>query len=239
MSELATWTGDVTAGSWLPDRSQRAMAAEDAHERAEARRAEIERQDREDKAHERALGAYRAAAEARGEFISAVQLAAGDGISRSIEDVFADARLASEREDGRAAARQRHQDGDVVFIDHEPRIQGASRSAWPESEYELDRMLRQADELHRDRIAYEARQASRSGHAAEHIEAQRARRPFAVRSEHCIHCINQGVSDEDSYLLHSDPELNVPVTTTREQAQQAGQVQAERRRYGSHAEISR
>ena len=51
------------------------------------------------------------------------------------------------------------------------------------------------------------------------------RRPFvsrgdaAVRSESCIHCVDQGVDDETSYLLHSDPELNVPVTPPGAQAQ--------------------
>jgi hypothetical protein len=47
--------------------------------------------------------------------------------------------------------------------------------------------------------------------------AARGRRPFAsrgaaARSEYCVHCTDAGVSDETSYLLHSDPELNVPVT---------------------------
>jgi hypothetical protein len=69
----------------------------------------------------------------------------------------------------------------------------------------------------------------------------RARRPFAsrgaaVRSEHCIHCINQGVSDEDSYLLHSDPELNVPVTSP---AQAAQAVQAAAPSREQQAEVGR
>jgi hypothetical protein len=34
----------------------------------------------------------------------------------------------------------------------------------------------------------------------------------AVRSEYCVHCTAEGVDDETSYLLHSDPDLNVPVT---------------------------
>lgn len=49
---------------------------------------------------------------------------------------------------------------------------------------------------------------------------RQARPPFgsasragvAVRSEQCVYCTADGVSDEMSYLLHSDPELNVPVT---------------------------
>jgi hypothetical protein len=48
-----------------------------------------------------------------------------------------------------------------------------------------------------------------------------ARGGAAVRSESCIHCIDQGVDDETSYLLHSDPELSVPVTAPGAQAAQA------------------
>jgi hypothetical protein len=62
---------------------------------------------------------------------------------------------------------------------------------------------------------------------------QRERRPFGsasrgvvARSEQCVHCTEQGVSDEMSYLLHSDPELNVPVTPP---VTQAAQAEADRR----------
>lgn len=34
----------------------------------------------------------------------------------------------------------------------------------------------------------------------------------AVRSEDCVWCTQEGVSDEESYLLHSDPDLACPVT---------------------------
>ena len=175
---------EQTAGfGWLPASVQRRMAVEDQAERREARDAEREREARREEAADKTLAAYRAAAEARGEVVSAMALATGQGIGRSIQDVFGDALAASEREDGRAAARQRHEDGDVVYIDREPQIQGASRSAWPESEYELNRMLRQADELHRDRVAYVARLASRQGRAVEHIDAQRAAAQHSAHSE--------------------------------------------------------
>ena len=88
--------------------------------------------------------------------------------------------------------------------------------------------------------------AGRQAHAA-FVEATRAaltamqtgtprqaRRPFggeARRSEYCVHCIDQGVSDEDSYLLHSDPELAVPVTSAEQAAT------AERRGHDGYAEI--
>jgi len=62
-------------------------------------------------------------------------------------------------------------------------------------------------------------------------EVSRSRGGVASRSESCQWCIDQNVSDEQSYLLHSDPELNVPVTTP-EQAAQWQATQAERRAYG-------
>jgi hypothetical protein len=45
-----------------------------------------------------------------------------------------------------------------------------ARSAWPESEYQLDRQLRRADELHRDYVAARARYNYGAG-----IEAARAK----------------------------------------------------------------
>jgi hypothetical protein len=68
---------------------------------------------------------------------------------------------------------------------------------------------------------------------------RQAPRPFAsvsrttVRSEQCVWCVEQNVSDHDSYLLHSDPEFNVPVTTPGQAAQ------AERRGHAGYAEIAR
>jgi hypothetical protein len=53
-----------------------------------------------------------------------------------------------------------------------------------------------------------------------------ARRGVAARSEYCVHCAEQGVDDQTSYLLHSDPELNVPVTPPGMQAE-ADRRQAE------------
>ena len=65
-----------------------------------------------------------------------------------------------------------------------------------------------------------------------------ARRPFAsrsrgagqvVRSENCAWCMEQGASDREAFLLHSDPEFSVPVTPPGQdpQAAQAEQAQAQ------------
>lgn len=65
-------------------------------------------------------------------------------------------------------------------------------------------------------------------------EVSRSRGAEVHRSEYCIHCIDQGVTDEESYLLHSDPELNVPVVPPDRAAA------AERRGHRAYAgEISR
>jgi hypothetical protein len=196
VSEFATWTGEAPEaaeaapeapgpGSWLPAGVQRRLAVEEQAERREARNAEQEQAERAEQSHDKALNAYRAAADARGEVVSAMALATGQGIGRSIGDVFADARLAAEREDGRAAAKQRREDGEVVFIDREPVLHGASRSAWPESEYELGRMVRQAEDDRSWMAGYQMRRASRQGRAAEHIEAQRAAAAQAHGRDQC------------------------------------------------------
>lgn len=160
MSELA---GFAAEADWLPASVRRAQAAEDAAERGEARAEEQAREARREASHDRALNAYRNAAESRGEVVSALALATGAGLGRSIGDVLADAAGAADREDGRAAAKQRHEDGDVVFIDSEPVIHGASRSGWPATEYELGSLLERASDLHRWGVMYQARLASRRG----------------------------------------------------------------------------
>ena len=163
--------------AWLPASVQRRQAAEDARERAEARRADRERAEADERRHEAAVQAWAAAAEVRGEAVSAMQLATGEGIGRSLGDVFAEARAAADREDGRAEALRRRLDESGELIYAEPRIH-ASRSGWPESERELDRMLRRADELHRDLVAVRAR---RDYPAA--VEAARAKSdPFVERA---------------------------------------------------------
>ncbi len=222
MSEMAGFAG---AGSWLPASVQRRMAPEDAHERAEARRAKLERADQADQARERSLAAYRAAAEQRGEVVSAMALASGEVTGRDLGDVFADATAAADREDARQRARDRRESGEVVFID-EPVIRDAGRSE-PLWTYEMDRELRRAHDLHGDLVQVMARADYPSALAA--ARRHSPHRHTAARSEYCVYCTEGGVDDDTSRLLHSDPEFNVPVTTP-EQARQA--ELAERTRYG-------
>lgn len=120
----------------------------------------------------------------------------------------------------------------------------------------LRRQIEAAAELvsppqQRDADPFEA--ASRRAHQA-FIEATRARmaaaesgypapragrRPFGyasrgdvARSESCVHCTEAGLSDEVSYLLHSDPELAVPVTTAADLAGAAEPTDADLAEFG-------
>jgi hypothetical protein len=162
-------------GSWLPERVQRRQDAEDRAEEREARRAEKAQEDAAEAAQEKALAAYREQAEMRGEHISAMDLATGRIPARTVQDVFRDAMAAADREDARTAAReQREAQGGAHVEFGEPVI---GRSWWPQSEYELERELELASDLHRDLVLFRAR---RNYPAAE--EAARAKATYAQRS---------------------------------------------------------
>jgi hypothetical protein len=168
MTDQADWG----VPDWLPLAAQRNLIHEAAQQRAEAKRAELERADHADRAHDKALAAYREAAEARGEYVSAVDVAAGRVPGRTVADVFRGALEAGEREDARAAVRDRRAaQGEVPLMFGEASI---GRSGWPQSEYELDRQLRRASDLHRDLVAFMAR---RDYPAA--AEAARAKSAYA------------------------------------------------------------
>ncbi len=223
MSEMA---------GWLPPAVARRVADDDAHERAQARRDEAERADQADACRENALAAYKTAAEARGEVVSAVQLATGEGIGRTTADIFGDAIAAADREDARTAARQRHEDGEVVFIDREPVLHGASRSdGWPSSSYEADSMLRRARGLHSDLVRTMARHDYPATVAA-------ARRHSATRSGHeCAECKAVGATPEESFLIHADPAPETPPAVMSEDelewhGRQTGQPYRPAERYG-------
>jgi hypothetical protein len=156
------------AAAWLPARVRRAQAAEDAAERREARRSEAARAEASDAAHDRHLGHYKAACELRGEHVSAMALATGEDIGRSLDDILADAIAAADHEDARQAARAHREAG------LEPEHVEVGRSdGWP---YDLDRQLRQAEDNHRELVALRARLDYPAA-----LEAARARQE-AVRS---------------------------------------------------------
>jgi len=101
----------------------------------------------------------------------------------------------------------------------------------PRSKAEVD-ILAPAKAAHLEfvqatRAAWSAAQAGTPRRASRPKgEVSRSRGGEVHRSEHCVWCIEQNVSDEDSYLLHSDPDLAVPVTPPPRAGQPA---QAERR----------
>jgi hypothetical protein len=158
---------------WLPPRVARLQEAEDARERRETRREEAERAEAAEAAADKSLSAYRLAAEARGESVSAVALATGEGIGRSMADVFADAVAAADHEDARQGAKAKREAG--IEPDH---VMVGRSDGWPESAYQADRQIRRADELHRDLVRYKA---ARTYPAA--VEAARSKaEPFVERA---------------------------------------------------------
>jgi hypothetical protein len=56
-----------------------------------------------------------------------------------------------------------------------------------------------------------------------------------------VYCTKEGLDDETSYLLHSDPEYDCPPTSPEQaaKAEQAEQAKAERHGQRSYREISR
>ena len=143
-------------GGWIPPRAARLQAAEDARERQEARRAEAERADRAEQAHDAALSQYAAQAESRGEVISAIQLATGQGLGRTTADILADAQGAADREDARQASRDQREDVHYIGA-NEPTLHASRSDGWPGSSYEAARLLRRARDLHADLVAVRAK----------------------------------------------------------------------------------
>lgn len=149
-------TEEFRPPSWLPARSQRALILENGAERAEAARAEKTQAERRAQLEDQALSAYRASAEGRGEVVSAMALATGQA-GRTLADILQGAENAADHEAGRQAAQERKSRTDWDYLDaREPVLAGRS-SAWPSSEYELDRTISRAEDLHRDLVMYAAR----------------------------------------------------------------------------------
>jgi hypothetical protein len=94
----------------------------------------------------------------------------------------------------------------VGGVELRPRETAAAASAHASADEELLEAARAVSPFMAGQIA---RFRQRQGR-----EVSRSRRPFDVigRAEECRWCIEQNVSDEQSYLLHHDPEYNVPIT---------------------------
>jgi hypothetical protein len=114
MSELeAGWF----AGQ-LPVRIAAALAKQDAKEALEARRAEEAREERAEEWAQRNMAMAREAAEARGELVSALDVATGHVTGRSIRDIFASAIAAADASDRVAAARASREGTGRVHVEY-------------------------------------------------------------------------------------------------------------------------
>ncbi len=93
------------AADFLPASVLKAQAIEERAERREARDAERQRAEYLEQRHERAVSSWKAMAEERGEMVTAMQIATGEGLGRTLEDVFETSRMLADREDARERAR--------------------------------------------------------------------------------------------------------------------------------------
>jgi hypothetical protein len=147
----AGWVADGVVG--LPAASQELLARETIRERKDAEEAE----------------ASRAEALENVEFV-----AAREGRDVTLAGVFARAERGArktDREGEQASLAARIESGELVVLDRPP----VSRSdGWPGSEFEVDRIARQAMDGRSWMAGYLMRLASRRGHAAAHIEASRS-----------------------------------------------------------------
>ena len=187
MTGFGTWTGEApdpgtdgsgpgltaAAASWLPAPVQRAQAIEAQAEAKLARAEKRDREERAERAHDDAVSAYVAGAAMRGEVVSAMDLAAGN-VGRTLAEVLSGA--TGELAD-RIPVHERGERDYELLDAGEPVLRSGRRydDGWPSSSYEADSMLRRAADLHTDLVMVQARQASRQGRSAEHLEAERAK----------------------------------------------------------------
>jgi hypothetical protein len=120
------------------------------------------------------------------------------------------ARAVMERIERRREARQR-------VAEHEAqRVASVARSdqpRWIDDANAVSAALRVEQLLHSEPRPFAAR-----GYVS---------RSAAVRSEDCLWCVEQGVSDEEAFLLHTDPQFAVPVTTVSDLLDQRERDQAD------------
>jgi hypothetical protein len=87
---------------WIPQRSQRWIAAEDRADRRDAHRAAAEREARAEQALDHAIASWRSQAELSGDHVSVEQILSG-GAGRTISEVLEAKRAESEAQDAYAA----------------------------------------------------------------------------------------------------------------------------------------
>lgn len=186
MPDFSAWLPDEAevpeaapqVASWLPASVQRAQALEDIAEARAERAAERERISRAEAAHDAAVAAHLASAAMRGEYPAPMDVAAGN-VGRDLMDVLAAARGDLERDYAPTPV------ADERFVNGEALTASVQRAA----EYDLDRQLRRAQQLHDDLTAVRARTdyagtlaAAREKSEARHaIRSETARTPMIYR----------------------------------------------------------
>jgi hypothetical protein len=216
----AGWLSDHRVEESPAERSVRLARLADERDDREAERTEAERTAALAERHEvMQLAAMQAGMAAR-----STNDIFTDAMRQGDEDTeYAEAQRTIARIDKRRETRQRNA---VEQAQRMTEITGlASRSVTVTGGEDLLAGAKRVLQGHREYIS-----ATRAKMAEAAAGTPRQRRPFAggdaIRSEHCIHCIDNNVTDEESYLLHSDPEFAVPITPPQQPGQPA---HAERR----------
>jgi hypothetical protein len=161
--------------------------AQAAREQAAWDRQQAERIQRSAEQRESAaVAAAQYRAESAGSHYDAMQLARGEIPARTLGDVLGEARDAADRPSRDPSAAYGSPGNPVMMVGWQELPEPVRRSSgWPGSEAELDRMIGQYEDGHRELVAYrsqhdyaaaeaEARAKSERGHAA------RSRQPGAV-----------------------------------------------------------
>jgi len=160
---------DDLAGFGVPDflplATRRALHAEEIREHREAKEAEAERERRAEARRSANLAMFKDMAEARGQHISAMELASGQVAGRTLGDIFAEASAMADMADAREAARERRDSGQRLNLCIDS--PAATRAESPESRAVLNTVRHyaelhpEADVLDRAAIAAEERKRLR------------------------------------------------------------------------------
>ena len=174
------------------------------------------------------------------EAISPVEVARWQAEQADRRAAADEAEEAARAEDEAEARRFRYR---TVGIEPGHVLAVALRGVAEDEEYEAARAVMARIERRREsrrRVAeYQGAQlaaASRASREPEGIEAANRlaarlaapaargrRRPFAVRGQadhQCVYCDRENLDPDTSFLLHNDPQLNVPITTAEQATQE-------------------